>query len=160
MIFETQRLIVREFTTQDAGLFFRVNGNETLMKHIRKALSKPESDKFLEENIRFYGQSPNLGRWCVVEKAGNSFAGIFALIFLPFDDEKDKVQIGYALMPEAWGKGFTTELTKAGIDYYFILYCLNNSDFVTLLKNYELQNFPISKGTKRIKGPITKDGTG
>ncbi|MFT4154075.1 hypothetical protein, partial [Parafilimonas sp.] len=41
-----------------------------------------------------------------------------------------------------------------------ILYCLNNSDFVTLLKNYELQNFPISKGTKRIKGPITKDGTG
>ncbi|WP_415156826.1 hypothetical protein, partial [Parafilimonas sp.] len=47
-----------------------------------------------------------------------------------------------------------------GYRIYHILNCLNNSDFVTLLKNHELQNFPISKGTKRIKVPITKDGTG
>ena len=119
MIFETARLTVRAFTHDDALLFFRVNGNEEVMQHIRKALTRTESDKFLEENIQFYKQNPRLGRWCVMEKATNCFVGSFALVYLPFEDEKYKIQLGYALVPGAWGKGYATELTMAGINYYF-----------------------------------------
>lgn len=120
MIFETTRLTVREFIPNDAALFFGIYGDKTVMKHIRKALSRAESDNFLDENIRFYKQHAGLGRWCVTEKASNNFIGTFALIYLPFEGEEDKVQIGYALVPGAWGKGYAKELTTAGVDYYFM----------------------------------------
>ena len=29
------------------------------------------------------------------------------------------MQLGYALLPQFWGKGFATELTTAGLDYIF-----------------------------------------
>jgi RimJ/RimL family protein N-acetyltransferase len=31
----------------------------------------------------------------------------------------DKMQIGYSLMPEFWGKGYATELTIEGLKYVF-----------------------------------------
>ncbi|SFP67957.1 GNAT family N-acetyltransferase [Parafilimonas terrae] len=115
--------------------FFRVNGNEEVMQHIRKALTRTESDKFLEENIQFYKQNPRLGRWCVMEKATNCFVGSFALVYLPFEDEKYKIQIGYALVPDAWGKGYATELTMAGINYYFANQASKTLHAITTLEN-------------------------
>jgi ribosomal-protein-alanine N-acetyltransferase len=33
--------------------------------------------------------------------------------------EKEQMQLGYALLPQHWGKGYATELTVAGIHYVF-----------------------------------------
>ena len=89
LIFETERLIIRTFTHADADNFFKINGDETVVRYIRKALTKEASDKFLNDNIVFYQQNPTLGRWAVDEKANSKFVGSFALIPLPFEDEKD-----------------------------------------------------------------------
>ena len=93
IIFETARLIVRQYTADDADRFFLLNGDEEVMRHIRKTLNKEESDKFLQENIEFYASNPKLGRWAVEEKTTNKFVGSFALIPLPFDNEKDKILV-------------------------------------------------------------------
>ena len=49
-IFETERLIVRQFTEKDKDNFFLLSGNETVMQYIRPVSTKEESDKFLLEN--------------------------------------------------------------------------------------------------------------
>lgn len=119
IIFETTRLTVRQFTNTDTENFFLLNGDEEVVRYIRKPMNKEDADKFLKQNIEFYVANPHLGRWAVDEKGPGIFVGSCALIPLPFEDEKEKLQIGYSFLPSAWGKGYATELTMSGINYYF-----------------------------------------
>ncbi|CAN5456982.1 hypothetical protein BH10BAC2_BH10BAC2_25550 [soil metagenome] len=146
IIFQTARLIVRQFTGADTNNFFAINGDEEVVRYIRKALSKEDSDKFLQENIEFYATHPNLGRWAVTEEATGNFAGSFALIPLPFEDEKDKLQIGYALLPSAWGKGYATELTVGGEDYFFQHHLFDELHAITSLSNIASQKVLLKCG--------------
>lgn len=117
MIFETERLIVRRFTAEDKDNFFLLTGNAAVMQYIRPVSTKEESDKFLLENISFYLANPRRGRWAVEEKATRVFVGSFAII--PIPSEPAKIQLGYSLAPVNWGRGFATELVKAGLEYFF-----------------------------------------
>lgn len=156
LIFETERLIVRQFTLADADNFFMINGDENVVRYIRKALTRKESDNFLAENIRLYIQNPKLGRWAVDEKENNRFVGSFAIIPLPFEDEKNKLQAGYALLPSAWNKGYATELTKAGIDFFFYNHKLNELHAITAIPNTTSQKVLLKCGF--IENGIKTDG--
>jgi len=116
IIFETERLLVRQFTIDDADDFFSVNGDEEVVQYIRPPKSREESDRFLLEIIKYSDESPLFGRWGVYEKDNDKFVGSFAVIPIV---NTDKMQLGYALLRESRGKGYATELTKAGIDYFF-----------------------------------------
>ncbi|HJS53454.1 MAG TPA: GNAT family N-acetyltransferase [Chitinophagaceae bacterium] len=117
VIFETERLIVRQYDfATDADNFFRLNGDEEVMRYIRAAKTKEECDAFLQQIIGGYKINPLMGRWAVYEKSSGRFVGSFAII--PIEGTSD-TQLGYALLKQSWGKGFASELTKAGLDYYF-----------------------------------------
>jgi RimJ/RimL family protein N-acetyltransferase len=116
LLFETERMFVRRFAESDAGDFFRVNGDEQVVRFIRPVKNRMESDAFLADNLRLYRDGSCLGRFAVFEKNGQSFLGIFSLLSL--GGEAD-CHIGFALVPEAWGKGYATELLQAGADYFF-----------------------------------------
>lgn len=118
ILFETQRLIIQHYTSADEENFFLLNGNEQVVKYIRPAQTKEESDAFLKKNINFYNTYPNLGRWAAIEKETGIFIGSFALIPLK-ENEIDKIQIGYALLPNFWNKGFATEMVKYGTVLFF-----------------------------------------
>lgn len=115
-LFETERMQVRKFTTGDAEFFFRVNGDPRVMQFIRPAKNRPDSDAFLQENLRFYQQGSILGRYAVTEKTSGSFLGTFSFLYLDGDAD---FHIGYALLPEAWGRGYATELVINGAAYFF-----------------------------------------
>jgi [ribosomal protein S5]-alanine N-acetyltransferase len=116
IIFETERLIVRPYAEDDADDFFSLNGDEEIMRYIRPAKSREESDAFLLETIAAVNANPAMGRWAVDEKATGKFVGSFAVIFI---EGTDMIQLGYSLLKKEWGKGYATELTKAGINYMF-----------------------------------------
>lgn len=116
IIFETERLIVRQFTIDDAYEFFLMNGDEEVVRYIRPVKTREECDAFLLEIIKYAEENPLFGRWAVYEKSSGSFVGSFAAI--PIKDT-DKMQLGYALLREMRGKGYATELTKKGIEYFF-----------------------------------------
>ena len=113
--FETERLLVRQFTPDDANDFFLFNSSEQVMRYIRPVKNREESDAFLEENFNLY-----------------------------LDGEAD-YHIGYALMPSYWGKGFASELVKYGAKIFFertghaCLYAItqpeNKASELVLLKN-------------------------
>lgn len=117
VIFETPRLTVRQYVFEtDADNFFLLNSDEDVMKYIRATKSKDECDAFLKKIIEAYKINPLLGRWAAEERTSGKFIGSFAII--PIEGTKD-IQLGYALLKENWGKGFASELTEAGLVYYF-----------------------------------------
>ena len=122
IIFETERLIVQPFTEDDKEYFFQVNGDPDVMRYIRPAKSRLEADAFLVEVISYSNEMLIYGRWAVRDKILNQFIGSFALIPV---EHSTKMQLGYALLPHHWGKGYATELTRAGICYTFTKTSLN-----------------------------------
>jgi len=146
IIFETPRLLVRQYTADDADKFFLLNGDEEVMRHIRKAMNKEDADKFLQQNIEFYYANPHLGRWAVEDKENNNFIGSFALIPLPFEEEKHKIQIGYSLLSAEWGKGYATELTAIGRDYFFQQHPFNELHGITTMANIPSQKVLLKCG--------------
>lgn len=117
IVFETERFIVRPYTFDaDKDDFFRIHGDAEVMRYIRPPKNREDSDKFLMENIEFTLQNPGRGRLAVAEKETGKSVGSFALI--PLEKTKDW-QLGYVLLKEFWGKGIASELTKAGLNYFF-----------------------------------------
>jgi RimJ/RimL family protein N-acetyltransferase len=116
-IFETEALLVRQFTSADTEDFFLLNSNEQVMRYIRPVKSRVDSDIFLNENLRHYEEYPGTGRWAVVEKSSGDIIGIFSILFL--EQGTGKLHIGYALLPAYWGRGYATILLKAGLDHFF-----------------------------------------
>ncbi len=116
IIFETERLIVRHFREPDADDFFLLQGNPDVMRFIRPVKNREESDAFLLEAIAGYAE-PWMGRWAIEEKVTGKFIGSFVLN--PIPEDKEKTQLGYAFMPEYWGKGLATEVTIAGLEYFY-----------------------------------------
>lgn len=146
LIFETERLIVRHFTSDDKEIFFAVNGDEEVMLYIRPAKTKEECDKLLGETISGYKENPYMGRLAAIEKNSRSFVGSFAIIPIPAQPEK--IQLGYALLKNFWGKGFATELTKAGISFAFDKLNLDILYGVTEIKNVASQKVLLKSGFK------------
>src|SRR3989337_1020336 len=148
ILFETERLIVRHYTKDDSDNFFSLNGDEEIMRYIRPAKTREETDLFLSEIIKKYEEDPSAGRWAAEDKYTGVFVGSFA--FIPIEGSADKsdpsipqdyrMQLGYALLKEHWGKGYATELTMVGLRYVFTKTTLSEIFAVT-----EIQNTPSQK---------------
>ena len=117
IIFETARLIVRHYEEKDRDNFFLLNSDGDVMRYIRPAKTREESDKFFNETLVSYRLTPSMGRWAVNEKTTGVFVGSFAII--PIPEKTELIQLGYALVKDHWGRGFATELTVAGLNHAF-----------------------------------------
>jgi RimJ/RimL family protein N-acetyltransferase len=127
VIFETERLVVRLYDLNDEESFFLLNGDEDIVRYIRPAKNREECNLFLREIIKFSEENPLIGRWAVDEKSTGKNIGMFAIIPV---DNTDKLQLGYSLLKDSWGKGYSTELTKGGILYFFS--CFDRSEIYAL----------------------------
>ena len=147
IIFETERLIVRSYTEEDNNNFFLLNGNEDVMRFIRPAKTKEECDLFLLEVIAYADQTKLYGRWGVEDKASGEFVGSFAIIPV---EGKEQMQLGYALLPQQWGKGYATELTRAGLHYVFTKTDIDPIYAYTETQHIRSQNVLLKTGFKAI----------
>jgi len=157
VVFQTERLTVRRYQPDDQENFFIMNGDEEIVRYIRPAKSRDESDRFLQEVIQYSEENPLFGRWAVNERETGNFVGTFAIIPV---EGTDNLQLGYSLVKPAWGKGYATELTVAGIDYFFKntpcheLYALtdprNSSSQMVLLKAGFIQSGSLVEEGKEI----------
>lgn len=145
--FVTDRLWVRQFTPEDANDFYLFNSSEQVMQYIRPVKNREESDAFLEENFNLYLDGFPYGRMFVADKMTGVFLGTFSILYLDGDAD---YHIGYALMPNYWGKGYASELVKFGSALFFertnhsTLYAItqpeNIASEMVLLKNNFLLN--------------------
>ena len=56
IIFETERLLVRQFTIADTDNYFALQGNPLVMQYIRPVKTKEQSDDFKREDSWSYSR--------------------------------------------------------------------------------------------------------
>lgn len=143
ILFETDRLLVRNFSVDDADDFFMLNSNEEVMRFIRQVKNRKECDDFLNENINLYYDGSVIGRYAVIEKASGNFVGSFSLLYLAAEDG---CHIGYALLPISWGRGFAQELIKSGVLFFFEATDNKKLFAITQTENIASKNVLIKSG--------------
>lgn len=116
VLFDTPRLRVRHLRSADADAYHRIIGDAEVMRYIRPPQTFAGTREFLEKVISRYTPGSLDLRLAVEEKETGLLIGNFAIIPL---ERTGQTQLGYAFVQAAWGKGYATELTRAGIQYAF-----------------------------------------
>jgi RimJ/RimL family protein N-acetyltransferase len=120
-ILETERLALREWTTDDAEALFGLVSDAEVMRYVDDG--KPWGDIArvrewigrMRESYRARGFS----RWAVFEKDGGRVVGSCGFAPLPWSGEID---FGYMFRRDCWGRGYASEITAAAFRHGFERY--------------------------------------
>ncbi|HEX7047242.1 MAG TPA: GNAT family N-acetyltransferase [Gammaproteobacteria bacterium] len=113
---QTQRLLLQPLSSQDADGIFALQRHPDVVRYTSFPPStRNESDALLAQWLAEMHEGGRLS-WAVRERSGN-FIGL-ALVFR-IDEKNHCGEIGYILLPNAWGKGFASEIAGALIRYGF-----------------------------------------
>jgi RimJ/RimL family protein N-acetyltransferase len=116
---ETQRLRLRRWGADDSDTFAALNADPRVMAHFPAPLSRAESE-FVLERIEAGFERDGFGIWALETLADETFLGLAGLSTVPFAAHfTPAVEVGWRLLPSAWGHGYATEAAAASLDYGF-----------------------------------------
>lgn len=119
---ETERLILRRFTEDDADNLVELDSDPDVMRYItggRATTREQIENDFLPAFLTYYERGDRYGFWAVIEKSSSDFIGWFHFRPPHGSTDPDVAELGYRLRQDAWGKGYATEGSKALIDKGF-----------------------------------------
>jgi ribosomal-protein-alanine N-acetyltransferase len=154
-IFETERLIVRRYHAEEFEHFFLLNGDEEVVRYIRKVQTREEAMLSFQSLLSDYETEPGYGRWAVHSKENGEFIGSFAII--PIQWDKEKIQLGYAFPKKFWGMGYATELTVKGLEYAWKNTSLPEIYAVTEMPNIASQKVLLKTGFQPFETRMEND---
>ncbi len=142
---ETLRLALRDVVPADLDDLFRLDGDPRVMKYVGngRPLSRDTVVQRLKRFLRYPTLYPDLGVWRAVRRDTGRYIGWFALNYA---GKSTDIEIGYRLLPEAWGRGFATEGAQALADYGFDDLGLNRIIGLTHRDNVASQRVLIKAG--------------
>lgn len=115
---ESERLFFRKIMAGDAKDLFLIRSNDDVMKFMDVSRFKSISDaeKMIGSIEESYHKESGIN-WGIVEKHSNVFFGYFG--FFRLIPEHCRAEIGYALNPEFWGKGYMHETINRLVRFGF-----------------------------------------
>jgi RimJ/RimL family protein N-acetyltransferase len=115
---DTQHLALREVGPADAGSFYRLDRDPRVMRYIGDGSvgTRASAAAAIGRAMRYYGLYPGLGKWLAEERASGRFVGWFSLNYVP---DTVEIEVGYRLLPGAWGRGLATEGARALVRHGF-----------------------------------------
>jgi len=117
VIIETERLLLRTFTLEDAELVYNLNLDPEVIRYTGDPLKDVDhARQVLEQTILPQYALYNHGRWAVHIKPELEFIGWCGLKNRP---ERNEVDLGYRFIKSSWGKGYATEAAFACLKYGF-----------------------------------------
>ncbi|HEY0050296.1 MAG TPA: GNAT family N-acetyltransferase [Pyrinomonadaceae bacterium] len=117
-VLETERLVLRQWTLDDAPELFEICRDAEVMRYIGtrkpyKALD--EAEKFLHR-VGEYQKTNGFSRWAVIKKTSGKIVGSCGFAYT---HEMPEPELGYLFERAVWGKGFATEAARAVLNYGF-----------------------------------------
>ena len=116
VIFETDRLLVREYVEEDAEAFFKLNSDPEVLRFVPdKALLNVEQARqlLIDHPIADY-RKYGFGRGACILKSTGEQIGFAGLKYL---EELGEVDVAYRLLPKYWGQGLATEAALASVRF-------------------------------------------
>ena len=133
MKIKTDRLILRRFRADDATVFATLNADPLVMRYFPAVLTREQSDDFLTRILTYYDTHPD--GWFAVEADGE-FIGFSGIVEIGYDAPfTPATEIGWRLIPSAWGKGYATEAARACLQYGFDIVGLDEIVAMTTHQN-------------------------
>ena len=131
---ETERLILRKLTLEDAGSMFKNWGSDPLVTRYVTWKTHETIEDSLEylKYIQKEYQEGNAYHWLIVLKENNTPIGTIDVVRILTDGV---VEIGYNIGSLWWGKGYTTEALKKVIEFLF-----NEVDVDTICARHLVKN--------------------
>jgi ribosomal-protein-alanine N-acetyltransferase len=115
-ILETERLILRTWTPDDAEAAFSIYRSAEVMRFLGTGLPDQLIEDVAARIQRFLAHQElhGFGLWPMIEKKCGAMVGVCGLKHL---DDGPEIEVGYHLAREAWGKGFASEAARAVLQY-------------------------------------------
>jgi RimJ/RimL family protein N-acetyltransferase len=116
IVLETDRICLREYTTDDAPFMLRLVNEPSWLQFIgdRKVYTLDGAKRYLQEgSIKSYARH-GYGFWKVELKSTGEAMGSAGLAKR---DYLEDVDLGFAFLPEFTGKGYAYEIANAIVDY-------------------------------------------
>lgn len=115
-ILETERLVLRQFSVEDADFILRLLNEPSFIRNIGDRGVRTLEDArsyILRVPIASYERN-GFGLYLVILKESGESVGMCGLIKR---EELEDVDIGYAFLPEYWSKGYAVESALAVKEY-------------------------------------------
>ena len=116
-ILDTPRLILREFSLDDADSLFSVLSDPETMRFYPAPLDRTGVEEWIARNVRRYAKDGH-GLWGMVLKTNGELIGDCGLTVQAVESI-DEIEIGYHVRRDRWGQGLATEAARACRDYGF-----------------------------------------
>lgn len=116
-ILETPRLVLREFSTDDADELALILSDAETMRFYPAPLDRAGVEEWIVRNRRRYADHGH-GLWALTLKLSGELIGDCGLT-VQHVDGVDEVEIGYHVRRDLWGRGLATEAARACRDYGF-----------------------------------------
>ncbi|MBK7105513.1 MAG: GNAT family N-acetyltransferase [Ignavibacteriae bacterium] len=115
---ETKNLILESFTIQDANEIFIIRSDDRVTKYLDRDNHKSIDDtkEMIQRIIKSYEDKTGIN-WIIREKLSSEVVGYIG--YWTLIRESARAEIGYALKPEYWGKGYMSEVFQKIIKFGF-----------------------------------------
>ena len=113
--FETDQVILRPFTLEDAAGLHQVNSTPEVMEYIGPVESSVEKTRqYLQKGPLADYQKHGFGRHACLDKTSGEIIGFCGIKYV---EQLGDVDIGYRFLPQYWGKGLATQTSQIIMDY-------------------------------------------
>lgn len=116
-VLETQRVILREFVTEDADALARVLSDPEAMRYYPMSFDRKAVEEWIARNQRRYAMDGH-GLWAMDLKSAGDMIGDCGITLQEVDGES-LPEIGYHLRRNMWGQGLASEAACTCRDYGF-----------------------------------------
>ncbi|QUS55827.1 GNAT family N-acetyltransferase [Pseudovibrio brasiliensis] len=162
---ETERLVLRKWESRDLEGLVEMNADPKVMEFFPAVMSRPDSERMFER-LLLKQEKFGFGTPVVEERATGRFLGLCGLGVptypepLPFDP---CVEIGWRLIPDAWGRGVAQEAARIWLRFGFETLQLNEVVSFTSRINWRSEKVMLRLGMLRdasgdFDHPLIEDG--
>jgi RimJ/RimL family protein N-acetyltransferase len=116
MVLETHRLLLRRLSVDDAGFILRVLNEPSFIQNIgdRNVRTIEEARAYILNGPVASYEKHGFGLWMVETKDAGTHIGICGLLKR---EVLEDVDIGYALLPEFWSRGYALESASGVLSF-------------------------------------------
>jgi [ribosomal protein S5]-alanine N-acetyltransferase len=134
----TERLGLRRFTAGDLDWLVELYGDPEVTRYLGGTKDRARTEELLNTRIlHYYDDHPELGIWMTVERASGRRVGFHLLNHI---QGESLIQVGFALVKSAWGRGIGTEMASAVLRHGFVDLSLPSIAGMASLENHASQH--------------------
>lgn len=131
LVLETERLRLAPMNRADEDIARAVLCDPHVMRHVSETMTPEQVTEHMADATR-RGAGGRIGIWCAMRRDTGEKIGDGVLLPVPIDeDDTDwsqvvphayppgQIEVGYLLVPSAWGQGFATEICARLLRFAF-----------------------------------------